>query len=33
MAKDYDMLAREADEGCDFDFLAKPGRTEEPEIH
>jgi dihydroxy-acid dehydratase len=29
----YSSHVLQADEGCDFDFLAKPGRTAEPEVH
>ena len=29
----YTRHVMQADKGCDFDFLAKPGRTDEPEIH
>lgn len=28
----YSDRVQQADEGCDFDFLARPGRTPEPEI-
>jgi dihydroxy-acid dehydratase len=29
----FSQHVQQADQGCDFDFLAKPGATPEPEIH
>lgn len=29
----FSQHVQQADQGCDFDFLAKPGHTAEPEIH
>jgi dihydroxy-acid dehydratase len=29
----FSQHVQQADQGCDFDFLAKPGHTPEPEIH
>jgi dihydroxy-acid dehydratase len=29
----FSIHVQQADQGCDFDFLAKPGRNPEPEIH